>query len=134
MSDTPSRQGADDALQAAQASGSRIRAKARQKGEEFASGVADAADAHRGDAADTLERGADFLDEQSDRLAGGQQRIRRAARAAAGTVQSGADYLRDTDVQEILEDAADLLRRRPGVTLVVAALAGFLIARALRSD
>jgi hypothetical protein len=108
MADASTRNFGDDLVNSAAAAGGRMKDqfsdgvdRARQKGEQAARSAADAIDAHRGEAAGILER--------------------------------GADYLRSADVREMLSDAGDLIRRRPGVTLLVAALAGFLIAQALRS-
>ncbi len=92
-------------------------------------------------AASAGARAKDQLSEGVDRVRQkGEQVARDAADAvdsrrgdAAGLLDRGADYLRSADVTEILSDAGDLIRRRPGLTLVVAALAGFLLAQALRS-
>jgi hypothetical protein len=54
------------------------------------------------------------------------------AHSAADRIQVGADYLRERDVERIVEDVRGLVKKYPGRSLAAAAILGFLIARGLR--
>jgi hypothetical protein len=54
------------------------------------------------------------------------------AHSAADRIQVGADYLRERDVERILEDVRGLVKKYPGRSLAAAGILGFLIARGLR--
>jgi len=103
---------------------------ARHYGEEAANSAAAAGQR----AKDQLGEGIDRVRQKGEQAARGAADALDSRRGdAAGALNRGADYLRNNDVREILSDAGDLVRRRPGVTLLVALLAGFLVAQALRS-
>lgn len=55
------------------------------------------------------------------------------ARRAADAVSGAAGTLRDKDVDELFEDARDLVRRSPAVAIGAAAAAGFVIARIIKA-
>lgn len=52
---------------------------------------------------------------------------------AADAINEFADSLRDKDVEELLSEARDMVKRHPAIAIGAAAAAGFLIARVLRS-
>jgi hypothetical protein len=54
------------------------------------------------------------------------------AHSAADRIQVGANYLRERDVERIVEDVRGVVKKYPGRSLAVAAILGFLIARGLR--
>jgi hypothetical protein len=54
-------------------------------------------------------------------------------RRAAEQARSVADYLERTSPNEVLDQARDFARRRPGAFLVAAGLAGFVVGRVFRS-
>lgn len=60
------------------------------------------------------------------------QRYGDYARDASRSLQQTADKLDAKSVEELQEDARTMIRRSPGTAVGVAALAGFLVARALR--
>ncbi len=66
----------------------------------------------------------------ADRLDGAAQAVHNKADALA----SGADYVRDHDVREMMGDLLDVVRNHPGPALVGAATLGFLVGRALSRD
>jgi ElaB/YqjD/DUF883 family membrane-anchored ribosome-binding protein len=55
------------------------------------------------------------------------------ARKAADAVSGASASLRDKDVDELLEDARDLVRKSPAVAVGIAAAAGFALARILKA-
>jgi ElaB/YqjD/DUF883 family membrane-anchored ribosome-binding protein len=88
--------------------------------------------AHRADqarvgAAAGLETVASTLHEKGDRVA-------TAAHSTADAVASSAEYLRDNDLQTMMSDLREVIRRNPGPTLLGAAAVGFLLGRALSRD
>jgi ElaB/YqjD/DUF883 family membrane-anchored ribosome-binding protein len=54
-------------------------------------------------------------------------------RRAAGAVSDFSDTLRDKDVDELIDDARDLVRRSPAIAIGAAAAAGFVIARIIKA-
>lgn len=89
-------------------------------GKERASGALD-------QFADLLEDAANQIDERLGRTYGGY------AHDAAGQVHSLADYVRDSDVDDLVDDAREFVRKSPGVAIGIAAAAGFVLARIVRS-
>ena len=55
-----------------------------------------------------------------------------AAERARDVIDSGAEYLREHDIEEIREEIEGRVRERPLVSLAIAAFAGFLLARMMR--
>ena len=55
------------------------------------------------------------------------------ARSAADTVADFADKLNDKDVEEIVEDARDFVKKSPAVAIGAAAAIGFVVARLIKS-
>ncbi len=66
------------------------------------------------------------LHHQGDALASG-------AHATADKLQATADYVRTQDVKAMANDVGELVRRYPGPALAIAATAGFIAARLVRS-
>lgn len=54
------------------------------------------------------------------------------AHSAADRIQFGADYLRERDVERIMEDVRGLVKKYPGRSLAAAAILGLVIAWGLR--
>lgn len=55
------------------------------------------------------------------------------ARQAADGVAGFTDTLRDRDVEELIEDTRDLVRRSPAIMIGAAAAAGFVISRLIKA-
>jgi ElaB/YqjD/DUF883 family membrane-anchored ribosome-binding protein len=55
------------------------------------------------------------------------------ARSASGQVTGLAESLKNKDVDELLDDARELIRKSPGIAVGTAAALGFVVARLLRS-
>lgn len=94
---------------------------------DFGRKTADKIDASREPAASSLDKTASALHSKSDRVAS-------AAHATADKIQATADYVRQTDLKEMVNDVQDLVKRYPGQSLAAAAAVGFLLARVMRNN
>ena len=63
-----------------------------------------------------------------------QEKVASLARDTADKVEATAQYVRKHDVQDMMADLENLVRRHPGQSLVAAAAVGFLLGRAFTSD
>ena len=99
----------------------------KSKAQEVGAKAAQRADQARVSAASGMDTVASNLHEQGDRMAS-------AAHSAADAVSHGAEYLRANDVETMLGDFVDVIRRNPGPALLGAAALGFLLGRALSRD
>ena len=99
----------------------------KSRAQEVGSRAAQRADQARVGAAAGLESVASTLHQQGDRVAS-------AAHSAADAVNYGAEYLRDNDVQTMMSDLMEVIRRNPGPSLIGAAALGFMLGRALSRD
>jgi ElaB/YqjD/DUF883 family membrane-anchored ribosome-binding protein len=88
--------------------------------------AADSVDKMKESAADGLNSASDAV---KDGVGLGQKQTRRSSRA----LSRGADYLRENDVSDMMEDAMDVVKGNPGIALLGAAAVGFLVGRALSS-
>lgn len=85
-------------------------------------------DAQREPMARGLEGTAQRIRERGDRVSSATSE---AVRTTADKIQATADYIREHDVTDMLDDVQDVVRRHPGPALAAAAVAGFLVGRAL---
>ena len=85
------------------------------------------ADRARVSAASGLDTVANTLHKRGDNVAS-------AAHHAADAVHSGAEYLRAHDVETMMGDLMDTVRRNPGLALLGAAALGLILGRALSRD
>ena len=99
----------------------------KSKAQEAGSRAAQRADQARAGAAAGLDSMASTLHQQGERVA-------TAAHSAADAVAYGAEYLRDNDLQTMLSDLMEVIRRNPGPSLIGAAALGFMLGRALSRD
>ena len=99
----------------------------KSKVQDVGARAAQRADQARVGAAAGLESVASTLHERGDRVAS-------AAHSAADAVDYGAEYLRDNDVQTMMSDLMEVIRRNPGPSLIGAAALGFILGRALSRD
>ena len=99
----------------------------KAKAQDVGARAAQRADQARVGAAAGLESVASTLHEKGERVAS-------AAHSAADAVTYGAEYLRENDVQTMLSDLMEVIRRNPGPSLIGAAALGFLLGRALSRD
>ena len=89
--------------------------------------AAQRADKARVGAAAGLDTVASTLLERGDRVAS-------AAHSAADAVTSGAEYLRAHDVNTMMGDLKEVIRRNPAASLLGAVALGFILGRALSRD
>ena len=99
----------------------------KSKVQDVGARAAQRADQARVGAAAGLESVASTLHERGERVAS-------AAHSAADAVSYGAEYLRDNDVQTMMSDLMEVIRRNPGPSLIGAAALGFILGRALSRD
>jgi ElaB/YqjD/DUF883 family membrane-anchored ribosome-binding protein len=107
--------------------------KAKDKVADLGRSAAEKIDENRESAAGTLESAASTLHEKAVSLPGGET-VAKLAHTAADKLESTAGYVREHDVQSMITDVEDLVRRHPGQSLVAAATVGFLLGRMLKSD
>ncbi|MGB7435099.1 MAG: hypothetical protein WBR26_20265 [Candidatus Acidiferrum sp.] len=65
-------------------------------------------------------------------LHSGAEQISNLGHSAAEQLEHTADYFRETDLERIFSDVGETVKRHPGKSIAVAAVAGFLLARGLR--
>lgn len=99
--------------------GDRLRAFA-DDGKSRATGALD-------ELAKTIEDAASTIDEKVGEQFGGY------ARSASGAVTNFADGLRNKDVDDLLDDAREFVRKSPGIAIGAAAAVGFVLARLVQS-
>jgi len=104
--------------------------QAKEQGEQAANAIEDTANQGIDRAAGAAQGLADTLRQQAGKLPGDQ--ATEFANQAAGNLERGAEYLRQTDVAEMRGDLESLIRRYPAQSLVIGLAAGFLVARAFR--
>jgi hypothetical protein len=63
----------------------------------------------------------------------GRGRLANAANKASKFLGNTADYVREHDGADIMRDVQRMAKRQPGTTLLLAAVAGFLLGRAATS-
>ncbi|MBV9769675.1 MAG: hypothetical protein JOZ32_08905 [Bryobacterales bacterium] len=93
----------------------------------------DTIDENRESAAGGLESAAQALHEKADSLPGGEK-VASLARSTAEKLSSTAEYVRQHDVQGMMTDVEQLVKKNPGPSLLAAAVIGFLIGRAFSSN
>ena len=99
----------------------------KAKVQDVGTKAAQRADRARVSAAAGLDTVASTLHQRGDKVAS-------ATHSAADAVSSGAEYLRANDVQTMMGDLMEVIRRNPGPSLLGAAALGFILGRALRRD
>lgn len=107
--------------------------QARSKLTEFGSAANDRIDQNRVSAASTLDGAADTLHQRADQLPGGEK-VTNLAHSTADKLSATADYVRQHDLNSMMNDVQDLVKKNPGPALLVAAGLGFLVARAFSTD
>ena len=104
--------------------------RAKEQGQQAAGAVEDAANQGLDRAAGAAQGMADTLRQQAPNLPG--DRTTELAYQAAGGLERGAEYLRETDLASMRGDLEDLIRRHPTQSLMIGLAVGFLVARAFR--
>lgn len=104
--------------------------RAKEQGQQAAGAAEDAANQGLDRAAGAAQGLADTLRQQAPNLPG--DRTTELAYQAAGNLERGAEYLRQTDVASMRGDLEDMIRRHPTQSLMIGLAVGFLVARAFR--
>jgi len=85
-----------------------------------------------GDAAERLRSSAAHgLDSAADAVHAGGERVASTAHRAGDALASGAEYVRDHDVRDMVDDLAQVVRNNPGPALLCAAALGFVLGRSV---
>ena len=116
--------------------GNELADRAREAKDLMSDMAADATnkvDENRLTAADHLDSAASAVQERIGDVPGGQ-RVKELASAAADRLSSTADYVRNHDAKRMMADLESLVKNNPGPALVVAAVFGFALGRALTRD
>jgi len=108
-------------------------AQMKDRASDLARTVVDTIDGSRSMTADGLETAASSLRGRADRLPGGDK-VTEFAQTAADRLKTTADYVRTHDVKRMMKEMKTLVKDNPGPSLVVAAVFGFLVGRALTRD
>lgn len=117
----------DRAKQRIREEATNLRGQATDKARGYAQQGKDRATGTVRDVAAAMEDAARTVDERLGENYG------QYARRAASTVSGLADRLDQKDVDELLRDAEDLVRKSPAVAIGLAAVAGFALARLVKS-
>jgi len=80
--------------------------------------------------ADRLGTVASTIEDRAENIPGGQ-RVKEFAQAAADGLSSTADYVRSHDARRMVSDVEAVVRNNPGPALLVAAVLGFIVGRAV---
>jgi ElaB/YqjD/DUF883 family membrane-anchored ribosome-binding protein len=90
---------------------------------------------HAGDKIDAIrETIAGTIEETSAVLQNGGKQISEIADAAAEKINEGASYVRETDLRVIGKNATNFVKRHPVASIVIGAVAGFVLAWSFRND
>lgn len=112
---------------------SRATSELKGKAQSVGRRAAERADDARRAAAGSMDSMANTLHQKADSLPGGE-RVAGAAHSAADALASGAEYVRDHDVQDMMQDLLEVVRNNPGAALLGAVALGFLVGRAVSRD
>ena len=105
----------------------------KNKASELGRSAAAKLDSSRGAAAGGLDSAADKLHGNADSLPGGQK-VSGAAHKVANGLSSTATYIREHDVNSMVGDFYEVVKKNPGPALLGAAALGFLVARSFSKD
>lgn len=107
--------------------------RAADKVTELGRAAADSVGDPRDTAAAGIDSAASSLHSAAERLPGGEN-VSGLAHAAADTLSSTADYVRNADMARMRSDVERVVRNNPGPSLLAAAVVGFVVGRALSHD
>jgi ElaB/YqjD/DUF883 family membrane-anchored ribosome-binding protein len=106
--------------------------QAKDKISEVGRAAADKIDDNRNAVAGGLETAASTLHEKAESLPGGEK-VSGLAHSAADKLSNTADYVRQHDVNSMMADVQEMVKKNPGPALLLSAVLGFLVARAFSS-
>jgi ElaB/YqjD/DUF883 family membrane-anchored ribosome-binding protein len=105
---------------------------AKDKADKVVGQATQTVDQQRDSVAGGLDSVAGSLRERADQIPGGDKTTHMAENAA-DKIQSASGYLRENDVNDMMQDVQVFVRQHPTESLVMAAAAGFLVGRMLKS-
>ena len=108
-------------------------ANAAEKGRRLGRSAVDTIEQGRRSAASSLQSAASTLHDKADHLPG-VERAGSIAHSTADKLEAVAGYMRDHDTKQMMADVEDVVKRRPGQSLLVAMAVGFLIGKAINKD
>jgi hypothetical protein len=106
--------------------------QAKEKVSAVGRAAAGKIDDNRVNVAGGLETAASTLHERAESLPGGEK-VSGFAHSAADKLSTTADYVRQHDVNSMMADVQEMVKKNPGPALVLSAVLGFLVARAFSS-
>jgi ElaB/YqjD/DUF883 family membrane-anchored ribosome-binding protein len=99
----------------------------------FSQDVADRASDARDTLSDMARTATKKVEDAVQELPSGQ-RVKEFASAAADRLSTTADYMRTHDARRMMGDVETVVKNNPGPALLVAAVCGFMLGRALTRD
>lgn len=109
-----------------------VAAQAKDKIAGAGRAAVDKIDDNRDSVAGGLETAASTLHEKAESLPGGEK-VSGLAHSAADKLSTTADYVRQHDVNSMMADVQEMVKKNPGPALLLSAVLGFLLARAFSS-
>lgn len=105
----------------------------RDKASDMGGAAVDAIEKNHDAAADGIDKAASALHENAESLPGGEK-VARLTHTAADKLGASAEYIREHDATRMMADVEALVKKNPVPSLLVAALAGFLVGRVFRGN
>ncbi|HET8523550.1 MAG TPA: hypothetical protein VFL82_09960 [Thermomicrobiales bacterium] len=124
------KQKASNAVDKAEQKASKAADKASQKADQVIDQATSATDTGMDKAAGGMDKLAGEIRHQGQSMGSGS--MQSAATSVAGALESGAQFLRENDTEELMNELEGVIRRKPMESMLVAAGVGFLLARAIR--
>lgn len=112
---------------------SNVTSQVKEKASDLGRMAADKIDGNRDAAAGGLEGAAKKIHESADALPGGKT-VTSVAHKTADTLNSTADYIRQHDMDSMVQDLQRIVKNNPGPALFGAAVLGFLVGRSFSND
>ena len=108
-------------------------AQVKDKVSDFGRTAANKIDENRDAAASGMQKAATAIHEKAASLPVGET-VSGLAHDAADKLSSGAQYVREHDVNKMMADVETLVKNNPGPSLIVAGIIGFLVGRAFSNN
>jgi uncharacterized phage infection (PIP) family protein YhgE len=125
---------AENAKERLSGSAEKMKSNARDAAGQLAEGTRDFANEQMKTGADNVERFGHAVHGAADQLGKEMPQVAGYIHSAADTLEDAASSLRDRSVEDLLGSFRDFARRQPVAALAGSVLAGFAIARFLKSS
>jgi len=133
VNSTPYKDEASSLMNQASEKVSEVSGTVRDRASELGRKVVDKVNESRGSAASGLESTASTIHERANNLPGGEG-VQNIAHATADKLAATANYMRTHQVQDVVTDVEQIVRRNPGQALLAAAVVGFCVGRMFSND